>query len=81
MPRLRLRRLLVPDDTPSRSSMALAIAREALVVTLAFAAGAGTFLAAVSHDPMRDQDWYGALGAGALMALAKMYPTGGGGHG
>ena len=57
------------------------IGREVLVVVLAFAGGSGAFLFAIDRDPLRWQDWAGAAAAGAVAALAKMFPTVAGGTG
>jgi hypothetical protein len=59
---------------PSWSS----IVRETVVVVLAFAAGAGAYIGTLKTEPVWPQDYFGAVGAGALTALAKMIPTGGG---
>lgn len=63
--------------TPTRAQLTLRALREALVVTLAFVGGSGAFLFAIERDPLRWQDWAGAAAAGAIAAIAKLYPTGG----
>lgn len=64
---------------PTRTQIALRILREAIIVALAFGAGCGGALQIIDHEPLRLQDWGGAIGAGCLLALAKMIPTPGGG--
>ena len=59
-----------PNALPSSAT-----AREALVWVLAFVAGAGAHLAAVTSDPFRWQDIAGALAAGSTAALLRMFPT------
>jgi 4'-phosphopantetheinyl transferase EntD len=49
--------------------------REAVVVVLAFAAGAGAYIGTLKNEPVWPQDYFGAIGSGALTALAKMIPT------
>jgi hypothetical protein len=66
-----------PPERTSRD-LALAIGREALVVSLAFVAGCGGYIGALKAEPIWPQDYFAAIGAGALLALAKMIPTGGG---
>lgn len=65
--------------TPTRAQITLRVLREALVVTLAFVGGSGAFLFAIERDPLRWQDWAGAAAAGAIAAIAKLYPTAGSG--
>ena len=62
-------------DQPTTSQTVLHIAREALVVCLAFVGGAGAYLAAVQSPPRWPQDWAGAAAAGAVASLAKLFPT------
>jgi hypothetical protein len=66
-----------PPERPSRD-LSLAIAREVVVVSLAFVAGCGGYIGALKAEPIWPQDYFAAIGAGALLALAKMIPTGGG---
>ena len=71
----------MPDEQRSRSDLALGIARETAVVLLAFMAGAGGFIGALKGEPEYPRDYIAAVGAGALLALAKMIPTTTGGNG
>lgn len=69
------------DRTPPRAQLIGHIARETVLVLLAFAAGFGGYIGALKEPPREPQDYYAALGAGALLALAKMIPSPGGGRG
>ena len=72
------------DDHPpplTRAQVAGHVAREALIVVLAFVAGAGAYLAALTTVPLRPQDYAGAIAAGATAALLKLFPTTGGSRG
>ena len=67
------------DDDRAPMDLGLAILREAVVVTLAFVAGAGGYIGALKGAPEWPRDYIAAIGAGALLALAKMIPTPSGG--
>lgn len=83
-PHLRLRPLTsrsnVVEPTRTRGQTALAVTRETVVVLLAFAAGAGAYIGTLKAEPTWPQDYFGAIGAGSLTALAKMIPTNTGGQ-
>ncbi len=71
-----------PPPTPTRAQLVGAIVREGTILALAFAAGAGGYLAIIASDPLRWQDFAGAIGAGATAALLKLFPAPqGGGRG
>lgn len=65
---------------PTRAEIVGRAIRECVILVLAFAAGAGGYLAIIATDPLRWQDWAGAIGAGATAALLKMFPPGSGGR-
>lgn len=69
--------MLDSPPEPSKGQQALSIGREAALACLAFAAGFGAYIGTLK-TPATEQDYYGAIGAGALLALAKLIPTNGG---
>jgi hypothetical protein len=60
---------------PTRAQQIVGLARETIVWGLAFAAGAGVYLAAVQGEPRWPQDYAGTLAAGATSCLMRMFPT------
>ena len=63
----------------TRAQVAGHVAREAVLILLAFAAGFGGYMGQLKAPPRDPEDYYAAIGAGALLALAKMIPSPGGG--
>lgn len=67
-----------PPEPQTRAQLVGGAIRECVILVLAFAAGAGGYLAIIATDPLRWQDYAGAIGAGATAALLKMFPPSGG---
>ena len=67
--------MIAHPSPPPRAEIVGAVVREGLVLVLAFAAGAGGYLAIIASDPLRWQDYAGAIGAGATAALLKLFPA------
>ena len=67
---------------PTRWDVAGRVTREAVLACLAFAAGFGGYMGQLKEPPREPQDYCAAIGAGALLALAKLVPgASGGGRG
>lgn len=71
---------MIDRTPPTRAEVVGRAIRETALVTLAFVAGLGGYFGALKEPPRWPQDYYAAIGAGALLALAKMIPSGGGGQ-
>ena len=69
--------MIAHPPPPTRAQMVGSVIREVSLVLLAFAAGAGAYVGSLKEPARWPEDYFGAVGAGAILALAKMIPTGG----
>ena len=73
--------MLNREPTTTRSQTIGSVSREIALILLAFAAGFGGYMGSLKEPPRIPEDYYAAIGAGALLSLAKMIPGGGSGRG